>query len=135
MGHKNGLIIDTKNKVIVHFEPKAPGFASSVAGLTRHEMNEEIIRSNLSHFPELDSYKYVKIYGNQSSIAPFSYDAVYCVLYSLYFGLLFVKNYDVLNRKLKVANIPNNVVQRPWWRPWGKKTRKRKQSKRKHSIR
>ena len=28
MGHKNGLIIDTKNKVIVHFEPFSPGFAS-----------------------------------------------------------------------------------------------------------
>lgn len=138
MGHKNGLIIDTKNKVIVHFEPKAPGFASSVAVLTRHKMNEEIIRINLSHFPQLDSYKYIKIYGNQSSIDPLTYDAVYCVLYSLYFGLLFVKNYDVLNRKLQVAHIPNNAAQKPWYRyrPWGKKTRKRKNKrKRKQSKR
>jgi len=151
MGHKNCLIIDTKHKVLVHFEPKSKSMLSSVAELLRFDMNEETIKRELGVFSELKHYNYIKVYGNQTTISPWTFDSVYCVIYSLYAGLLFLKNFNIMVQKLKrsrvvnnfelleVAEIPNERNIRKSGRkvfgyslPFGIKSKRRKRPSKKH---
>ena len=42
-------------------------------------------------------------YGGQSDLSIFSYDNIYCVLYSVYAGLLFIINFDILNKRTEIV--------------------------------
>lgn len=106
VNHKNCLILDLKNKYIIRFEPKYrdPPLSSRY----RYPINERIIREFINKlFPRSSSnniyeFSYLEIRGNQSTIS-LDDDAVYCAIYSLYCGLLFIKNYNKF--KIKYAEL------------------------------
>ena len=108
--HKNCLIIDNKNKILIRFEPKSFDTLH-----LRQPITESIIKKQLSEVVGnvLNDYNYIVINGGQSTLSiTKKYDNVYCLVYSLYCGLLFLKNYNLFFNNIKNFNEPflqNNI--------------------------
>jgi hypothetical protein len=128
VNHKNCLILDLKNKYIIRFEPKYrdPPLSSSY----RYPINEQIIRDYINKlFPKsstnnINEFSYLEIRGNQSNIS-LSDDYVYCAIYSLYCGLLFIKNYNKFKIKYETLTGDFSLEGRK------KKNKKKKSNKKK----
>ena len=143
--HKNAFIIDNINKFNIQFEPKSTvafdAWREPIDMTVLTKYFEDKVDGTV-HYPS--SFQTIKIRGDQDTLKWIGggQDNVYCVIYSLYFTLLFIKNYRNLVEIMSpdyVNNFDNDVYSvkatgnqasfQPHHTTGGKSKRKLKRSK------